>query len=135
MSVSVSVRGTSSFLQMTCRGISKAAAEAKAEAEAKAKAKAEAEAKAAVEKAAAEKAAADAKVVLLAYIGQCVCVFSMFTVCLWGMETIELETILKFSPVSLKFFPVSMQTHLLGFANQGSLSESSKELKMQVFSQ
>ena len=55
-------------LQLTCGGISKAAAEAKASAEAKAKEEAEAKTKA--EKAAAEKAAADAKVLILVNVRQ-----------------------------------------------------------------
>jgi hypothetical protein len=62
-------------------GISKAAAKAKAAAEAQAKVEAEskiaADAKAKAEKATAEKAAADAKVVILSNMRDCVCV------CVW----------------------------------------------------
>jgi hypothetical protein len=64
---------------------------------------------AAVVKAAVEKAAADAKVVILANISQLVCVLSKSTVWFWGMEIIEVETILKFFRVSLS----KMETDLL----------------------
>ena len=70
------------------------AAKNKAEEEAKKKEE-EAEARAK------EKAAADAKVVILANISQFVCVFSKSTAWFWGMEIIQVETILKFFPVSL----------------------------------
>ncbi len=77
-----------------------------------AKKKAEEEAKKKEEEAEArakEKAAADAKVVILANISQFVCVFSKSAVWFWGMEIIEVETILKFFPVSLS----KMETNLL----------------------
>jgi hypothetical protein len=57
------------FIQLTCWGMSKTAAEAKAAADANAQT--EAEAKAAAENAAAQKAAAEAKVVILVKIRNC----------------------------------------------------------------
>ena len=81
----------------------KAADEAKKKAEEEAK-KREEEAEARAK----EKAAADAKVVILANISRFVCVLSKSTVWFWGMEIIEVETILKFFRVSL-----SMETDLL----------------------
>ena len=82
----------------------KAADEAKKKAEKEAnKKEEEAEARAK------EKAAADAKVVILANISRFVCVLSKSTVWVWGMEIIEVETILKFFPVSL----TKMETDLL----------------------
>jgi len=62
-----------------------AAADSIAQAEAEAKAAAE---KAAAEKAAAERAAAAVKVVILASIRHCVCVFLVRVQCSWEMETI-----------------------------------------------
>jgi hypothetical protein len=50
------------------------------------------------EKAAAEEAAADAKVVILASITQCVCVCSKSSVCLRETESIEMEAMLKHFP-------------------------------------
>ena len=82
----------------------KAADEAKKKAEEEAK-KREEEAEARAK----EKAAADAKVVILANISRFVFVLSKSTVWFWGMEIIEVETILKFFRVSLS----KMETDLL----------------------